>query len=1443
VRTRLSNRCLIGTVAIVVGAALTAIAAPGPASAATGAVGAPPAARPAAEASLASSVPAAPAGSMPYRRACPRPTRPGYAACFALVRTDAASREGPLTAGATPQGYGPSDLQDAYALPSATAGKGATVAVVDAYDDPTAAADLAVYRHQFGLPPCTTANGCFRKINQAGGSVPPPRDAGWAIEISLDLDMVSAACPRCHILLVEANDDSIANLGAAVNEAVAQGAQYISNSYGTAGEDPAETTWDAEYYDHPGVVLTAAAGDGGYLDGGSGASFPAVSPHVVSVGGTTLTRDPAVPRGWAETAWADTGSGCSAYEPKPRWQHDRGCPMRTDNDVAAVADPDTGLAVFDTYQMQGWSVVGGTSAASPLIAAAYALAGRPVGGTYPPSYPYADPSALNNITSGNNSGGNGCSPTYLCQAGPGYNGPTGLGTPNGVAEFAAGPHGQITGTVRNAATGAPIAGVRVSIGLGTAVTGATGQYQASALTGSYTATASKTGYASQTVPRVTVLTGGTTRLDFTLRQLPVATVTGTVRDGSGHGWPLYARVAVAGTQTVTYTSPVTGRYQLTLPVTGSAYQLEVSAVYPGYHAAQAAVRLTTAGGRQDFSLTIDTFACTAPGYRAFYHGYTQDFNGSKAPAGWTVQNQDYDTTAQWAFGDPGHVGNYTGGSGGFAIANGLDVDTPGNDMQTGLFSPPINLTHDPTPVLQFDQDLSLALNGVVIDTFPVYSTFIEVSTDGGRTWDDVDDYYTTINGPDTAIYPLPQAAGKSKVEVMFWAGGNDGLTFAGSSWEIDDFFLGERNCEPVKGGLVVGQVRDRNTGSPVDGATVTSNGRPGYSAITESEPDDPAIGGGLYWLFADTGHSAVTASAAGYATERLHLAVTGNAVTSANLTLAAGRLAVTPGTIAVTEVMGAAAKTADLTVTNTGTASANFRLTGLAGTFTMAGQEAPAALAPAGARLEMIKGHFGTGLAARRPPARSPAARGAASGAPAPAPYSPPWVGIAHYLEDIYDNAAATDPATGLVYSVGGVDSYGNTVRDVFAYDPARKAWSQLPSMTYGREAPTAAVIGGKLYVTGGWDGADNLNQPALEIYDPATRLWSLGAPIPHAYYGASVAVLGGKMYVIGGCSADQVCASTDVQVYDPARNTWTEAAAYPRKISFLACGGISGKLYCAGGFDHDLQMGTTAAYVYDPQANTWSPVASMPADLWGGGYAAANGQLLISGGITRFDSELTNEGFAYNPLTNSWQSLPNSPEALYRGGSACGLYRIGGLDAYGNLYASAEQLPGYTECDGGAGVPWIAASPVQQTLGPGQSATVTLAVSTPPAVITQPGRYAATLRLDSGAPYPAPAVPVTLTANPPSTWGMLAGTVDGADCSGTRAPLPGATVQVDSAAGDWTLTTSSDGQYRMWMDERDSPLTLIAVASDYLAQTTTARISAGKTTTVPFTLERAGCG
>ncbi|MER6381744.1 S53 family peptidase [Streptomyces sp. NPDC001250] len=338
---------------------------------------------------------------------------------------------------ATPSGYGPSDLRSAYGLTSAASSKGSgeTIAIVDAYDDPNAAADLAKYRSYYGLPACTTSSGCFKKVSQTGSTTSlPTADSGWAEEESLDLDMASAICPNCNILLVEAKSATMANLGKAVNEAVALGAKYVSNSYG-GSESSSDTSYDSSYFNHPGVAITVSAGDGGY-----GAAYPAASKYVTAVGGTALTKSSSASRGWTESVWRTsstegTGSGCSAYDPKPGWQTDTGCSRRTVSDVSAVADPATGVSVYDSYGVTaGWYTFGGTSASSPIIAGVYALAGTPSSGSYPAKFPYtaAGTSALNDVTSGNNGT---CSPSYLCTARSGYDGPTGWGTPEGTSAF------------------------------------------------------------------------------------------------------------------------------------------------------------------------------------------------------------------------------------------------------------------------------------------------------------------------------------------------------------------------------------------------------------------------------------------------------------------------------------------------------------------------------------------------------------------------------------------------------------------------------------------------------------------------------------------------------------------------------------------------------------------------------------------------------------------------------------------------------------------------------------------------------------------------------------------------------------------------------------------------------------------------------------------------
>ena len=363
-----------------------------------------------------------------YERACSAAPS-GRASCGAQVVSDA---NGNPSASSTPPAgaYGPAQLHRGYSLPT-TAPNAQTIAIVDAYNDPNAESDLATFDSYYGLPACTTANGCFRKVNQSGGTSYPQSNSGWALEIALDVEAAHAICQNCKILLVEASSNSFTNLGAAENEAVRLGATVISNSWG-GSEFSGETQTESSYFNHPGIAITVAAGDNGY-----GVEFPASSRYVTAVGGTTLAlNSDNTYKG--ESVWSGTGSGCSQYEPKPSWQLDTGCSHRTVADVSADADPNTGAAVYDSvaYSGQsGWFQVGGTSLATPLIGAAYALTGNPGAASYG-SAPYAHASLLHDITSGNNGS---CSPAYLCTAGPSYDGPTGLGSPNGIGAFSPAP--------------------------------------------------------------------------------------------------------------------------------------------------------------------------------------------------------------------------------------------------------------------------------------------------------------------------------------------------------------------------------------------------------------------------------------------------------------------------------------------------------------------------------------------------------------------------------------------------------------------------------------------------------------------------------------------------------------------------------------------------------------------------------------------------------------------------------------------------------------------------------------------------------------------------------------------------------------------------------------------------------------------------------------------
>ncbi len=369
---------------------------------------------------------------------CPGPADKDSARCHARVVTD---EKGLPKASTTPPGYGPAHFRGAYQL-TGNASTNQTIAIVDAYDHPSILSDLNTYSSAWGIPvmkSCpvstgTTSAPCFQKVDQRGGTAYPQVNAGWALEISLDVEVAHAICQNCNILLVEADSNSYTNLMTAVDRAVTMGANYISNSYGSS-EFSGETSYDS-HFNVAGKVFTFSSGDNGY-----GTGYPAASKYVVAVGGTTLNVNKNSNGTYSygsESAWSGAGSGCSSFESKPSWQAlvaDTVCGgQRMIADVSADADPNTGAGVYDSVRYQGrkgWFQVGGTSLSAPLIAGVYALKGDASSVINPPSLPYNHQSMLNDVVTGSN----GNCGTYMCNAQVGYDGPTGLGTPAGIGAF------------------------------------------------------------------------------------------------------------------------------------------------------------------------------------------------------------------------------------------------------------------------------------------------------------------------------------------------------------------------------------------------------------------------------------------------------------------------------------------------------------------------------------------------------------------------------------------------------------------------------------------------------------------------------------------------------------------------------------------------------------------------------------------------------------------------------------------------------------------------------------------------------------------------------------------------------------------------------------------------------------------------------------------------
>ncbi|MFD3455097.1 kelch repeat-containing protein [Streptomyces sp. NPDC058691] len=1107
------------------------------------------------------------------------PAKPREFTCFGLRRTDVPARKGLRVAGQAPDGFGPADLLSAYSLP-ANGGAGRTIAIVDAYDNPDAEADLAVYRAQYGLPACTTANGCFTKADQRGGTAYPDPDPGWATEISLDLDMVSAIAPNARIVLVEADTATGDDLGAAVDQAVALGAQYVSNSYGSNyafyPEDPAESALDV-HYDHPGVAVIASSGDSRY-----GVAYPAASPYVTAVGGTSLTKDAGTSRGWTESVWdhdgGGTGSGCSLHEPKPAFQQDTGCPGRTVADVAAVADPATGVAVYDSYGSGGWGVAGGTSASAPIIAGVYANAGAPVAGTHPNVYPYAA-GGLNDVTEGSNGR---CAPAYLCTAGPGYDGPTGLGTPDGLNAFRMGPHGTLSGTVTDRASHAPVTAATVTAGLFTTTTDSAGRYTLPLPAGRHELAVTAYGFAPGAATQVDVADGAAVTRDLALRKLATHRVSGTVTDASGHGWPLHAKITVDGVPGApVWSDAVTGAYRLDLPE-NHTYTLHVVGDDPDYLSLTRKVAVRSADLKVGLGLPADTWATGNPAYRLRVDTLgTEPFDSpSGAPKGWSVTDLA-GTGHGWSFDDPGGRGNNTGGSGGFAVA---DNDHAGWDvaMDTVLTGPVWDFGRAGDPELAFSTDY---------EGSGEQSGDVEVTADGGRTWTTV--WHQDQGwGSGRVEIPLTGWAGERAVQVRFH------FTGPGMLWAVDDVTVAERVLTPVRGGMLTGLVTDANTRRGLIGAQVRSGS--GNVAPTLATAGDPRVGDGLYRLFVPgNGSHKVTAGKPSYSTASRTVAVPADRTSRASFALKAGRLSTRVTRIDATTTPGGKA-TRKVTVRNTGTAPLTLRLGERTGTGPDSAAPGTAWRSlpdlPAPVMDNAVESHGGRlysalGTGDGDTPTGDlyildPAAGTWSRGASAPEPRQ----ATAHgFIGD-------------RLWTVGGWGPGEQVSSTTQVYDAARNTWSTGPSIPEGRYGAAGAVLGGRLYVVGGCTNTDCSG--TVSVLDPATGKWSRAADYPQTISWESCGAVNGKLYCAGG--NHEYVETGAAYVYDPASDSWQPVAAMPTGLATASYAAANGRLLVSGGFKRVgvNRVLTPEGYAYDPGTDTWTRLPDAPTAVYRGGGA-----------------------------------------------------------------------------------------------------------------------------------------------------------------------------------------------------------------------------------------------
>jgi subtilisin family serine protease len=996
-----------------------------------------------------------------------------------------------------------------------------------------------------------------------------------------------------------------------------------------------------------------------------------------------------------------------------------------------------------------------------------------------------------------------------------------------------GPAGRVSGAVTDAA-GGPLADATIAFDGRRVLTGPDGRYALALTAGEHQLTATAYGYASQTAT-ISVPEGGAITRDFTLAAVTMATVSGKVTDGSGHNWPLYARIDVAGRPGgPVFTDPFTGRYSLTVPGNAS-YKLTTTAQYPGYRAATTDVAVTGTGRTSDVALRVEEQACAAPGYSVSLGQprVSESFDGGATPAGWSVVNRTQKGT--WTFNDPGKRGNLTGGTGDFAIVDSDSVGAAAQD--TDLRTPALDLSGVGTPYVRFNSDWrAVGVND---------SANVDVSVDGGTTWTNVWHQTASLRGPRVEDVPIAPAANAPSAMVRLRFQGTYGYW-----WEVDDVKVLNRTCDPAPGGLVAGFTTDANTGAALNGARVSSVATPSENGVSAATPDDANLPDGFYSLFSGaTGAHPFTAKKLPYQPPDRTVTVAADGVSRADLAFEAGRLSVTPAATRSDQPYGST-RTTTLTVKNTGSAPADVEVLERSPTFDLLSRKGAPLIeqkAPGISRAFGAGARTGAGGNAGAGDEAGPGVKAGASGnAGGPAATEPPsaepaWTRMPNLPADVSDNAAAA--LNGKVYSVGGAGDRGYDGR-AWVYDPEAEVWTALPNLPSPRAKPSAAAANGKLYVIGGW-GPRGVPVDTVDVFDPAVGTWSTlaGVTNPAPAAAAGTAVVDSKIYLVGGCLDHECKDSNKNVIFDLATGAFSTGTDYPFPVSWMSCGGIGTRVYCAGGGAYVDYADVTHkdGFSYNTATGRWSPIPDLPLDLWGSEYTTANGMLVINGGATGPSPTIGNRTLGYDPVAGAWLDLPNSQFASFRGAAACGVYRVGGGDASRLRGGEVERLGGLDLCRDPSDVPWISGASTPFTLAPGASRTVTVALTaTAAAGVAQPGRYAAELGIASNTPYAVPVAKLEMNVAPPATWGKIQGTVLGQACNGERVAVTAAVrIKPADASGDgYAVTADSKGHYAYWVPK--GKYDVVIARDGWLPDVRQQKIAGGSTSTLDFVLDPA---